>query len=416
MVANLKTAEALQVTGQEFSTDRVAAPARPLHYCFINPPLEYYSPVCGGAVATIYMEQVRELIARGHKASVLSIVNDDPIYPNGDFVPIHSAGFDKFSFVHRKWVGLVHRVRHWDWPRYEYYLRSYSKALKTLSPAPDVVVVTNDWHAPRFIKKVLPNTKVIVWLQNEVRTQQKSLERQLPHIHAIVAVSDYIAGWTAKHHKISLDRIKTISNAVNLERFHPADGFLEPKKEVKVLFIGRIDPNKGPDIVADAVAVLKKEGLPVQLTVAGGLWWYGHGNEMADPFFRKLKVKMDAAGANYVGHVTRPNVPELIRTHDITCVLSRSNEPNALVVLEAMASGCAVIASNRGGLPQSAGGTGILVDPDDFESVVKALRALVADPALLREYKEKAIQRAALGSWNRNVNQLEQAVAAPSPQ
>ncbi|MGA2163148.1 MAG: hypothetical protein ABSH36_01610, partial [Solirubrobacteraceae bacterium] len=51
----------------------------------------------------------------------------------------------------------------------------------------------------------------------------------------------------------------------------------------RVLFLGRIDPNKGPDIAADAVATLRAEGLQVKLTVAGGLWFYGHGREMEDP-------------------------------------------------------------------------------------------------------------------------------------
>ena len=99
--------------------------------------------------------------------------------------------------------------------------------------------------------------------------------------------------------------------------------------------------------------------MPISLTVAGGLWFYGHGDEMNDPYFRLLKSKMDAAEASCLGHVVRAEVPELIRDHDVVCVLSRSQEPFSLVALEAMASGCAVIASNRGGLPEACGGSGL---------------------------------------------------------
>ena len=169
---------------------------------------------------------------------------------------------------------------------------------------------------------------------------------------------------------------------------------------MRTLFIGRIDPNKGPDIAADSVYALQQEGLHLTFTVAGGLWFYGHGNEMEDPYFRKLKEKMDNAHANYAGYVTRPDVPAVVRRHDVAFVLSRSNEPFGLVTLEAMASGCAVISSNRGGLPEACGGAAMLVDPDDLASVTASLRILATDKVALRDWKMKAVERAGRASWS----------------
>src|SRR5204863_4023397 len=125
-------------------------------------------------------------------------------------------------------------------------------------------------------------------------------------------------------------------------------------------------------------------------------------------FFRKLKEKIERIEANYLGHVTRDKVPQLIREHDIVCVLSRSQEPFGLVVLEAMASGCAVIASNRGGLPDACGDAGIMVDPDRFEAVVAAMRSLVTNPALLAEHKQRSVNRAAKASWATKAAEFEQ--------
>ena len=164
---------------------------------------------------------------------------------------------------------------------------------------------------------------------------------------------------------------------------------------------------KGPDIAADAVAVLQREGLPVHLTVAGGLWFYGHGSEMADPFFRELKEKMDAVGADYKGHVTRPDVPALVRSMDVSCVLSRTHDPNPLVCLESMASGCAVIGADRGGIPDAFGEAGMLVDPDDFEAVVGHLRRMASDPDALKEQKQRSVARASRASWAANADQWE---------
>ena len=145
----------------------------------------------------------------------------------------------------------------------------------------------------------------------------------------------------------------------------------------------------------------------MHLTVAGGLWFYGHGNEMADPFFRELKEKMDTAHADYKGHVTRPNVPALVRSMDVSCVLSRTHDPNPLVCLESMASGCVVIGADRGGIPDAFGEAGMLVDPDDFEAVTGHLRRMASDPDALREQKQRSVARASHASWAANADQWE---------
>jgi len=72
-----------------------------------------------------------------------------------------------------------------------------------------------------------------------------------------------------------------------------------------------------------------------------------------------------------------------------------------------MASGCAVIASNRGGLPEACGGAAMLVDPDNFQQVVDCLRALAEDSTLLRSFKRKSVARASTESWMSKTAMLE---------
>ncbi len=378
-----------------------------MHIAFLNMPIEYYSPTSGGAVATIIMQTAKELLARGHRVTVLTVRNDDPLYPVGEIVPLDAKQRSQLSLPQRAVSRLRHRARAWDYAYYEYYLASFRRALGRLSPAPDVVVCFNDLVSPPYVKAVLPRAKVLVNLQNEQGTRQTDLRETTEAVHTFVACSRHIRDWTQKKYGVPDDKMAVINNGIDLEAFHPRPDFLEPDARLRVLFIGRIDRNKGPDIAADAVAVLRGEGLPVDLTVAGGLWFYGHGNEMADPFFRELKGKMEAAGADYQGHVTRPDVPALVRSQDVVCVLSRTNDPNPLVCLEGMASGCAVIGADRGGIPDAFGEAGILVDPDDFGAVTGHLRRLATDPGELRGQKEKSVARAARASWARNAERLE---------
>jgi glycosyltransferase involved in cell wall biosynthesis len=379
------------------------------HFCFVNMPIEYYSPVSGGAISTIIMSTARELLERGHRVSVLTIKGPDEQYDIGTVVQLDGKKRDDLSFVQRRISALDGKLNRWDWPYFGYYLKSMREQLAQLQPAPDAVLVFNDLVSPAYIHKTLPKTKVMVWLQNEWRTRFDVRETDRS-THLFLTCSESIKRWTASEHSIALNRFLTVPSGVDQEIFFPRDGFMDGHEAPKVLFLGRIDPNKGPDITADAVAAMRAEGLPVSLTVAGGLWFYGHGREMEDPFFRTLKTKMDAAGANYVGHVPRSKVPALVRSHDIACVLSRSEEPFGLVALEAMASGCAVISSRRGGLPEACGGAAMLVDPDDFGAVTDSMRRLLTDPPLLREMKWRSVERAARAPWTGCAELLEQAL------
>jgi glycosyltransferase involved in cell wall biosynthesis len=378
-----------------------------MHICFLSPQTEYYSPTVGGAISTGIMQKSRRLIARGHRVSVLAVTNGEPTYSVGDFVPLPPAGRDNFNFLQRRLAGVRVRLQKWDRRFYEYYMRSFSRALRRMSPRPDAVICHNDFVSPRYIHRAVPQAKVIVSLHNEQGTRRKDLSDTLPYVHRFVANSDYIRRWTAAAHHIPLEQLVVTLNGVDHAEFRPREGYLDPVSRLRVLCLGRIDRNKGADLAADAVGVLRREGLSIQLTVAGDVWFYKRPGDEADPFKTLLKQKLDAVEAENLGHVPRANVPALVRRHDVVCVLSRSNEPFGLVALEAMASGCAVIASNRGGLPEACGGAAWLVNVDHFEEIVGALRTLATIPPVLNEYKRRSTVRAAQATWDANVDALE---------
>lgn len=380
-----------------------------MHICFVNMPIEFYSPVSGGAVSTVMMNYARCLEERGHQITVLSLTDGGAVYPVGEVVAIESGSREKLSFLRRRISGLQNKLQRWDNDYYEYYLRSYRNAIRNLKTPPDAIVVHNDLVSPRYLRQIAPKSKIVVWLHNEQRTRQKpsDLAESLRCIDHFIAVSDYIRDWTEKTYALADDKITTVLNGVDLEVFYPRADFLEETSPVRVLFVGRLDPNKGPDLVAQAVAQLRRENLPVTLTIAGAIWWYGFANQHQDPFFQKLKVQMDEAQAEYLGHVERAALPAVFRTHDVSCVLSRANDPCPLVTFESMASGCALLASSRGGIAQSCDGAALLVDPDDVDSVVSALRSLVENKKLLQTQKVKSVARAAQTTWRKNAGTVE---------
>lgn len=383
-----------------------------MHICFLNFIIEYYTPRSGGAVATVIMEMSRELIGRGHRVTVMTPMNGDTPYAVGRVVPLETRDRRSLSFIQRRVSDLNRAIHKWDWHFYEYYINSAVRELKRMDPAPDVVVAQNDLVAPSYIKRALPGTRVVVQLHNEMQTNRPEPLRQraIGDTDRFAVVSRCTADWTIDHHGIPADKVVIVNNGIDTQRFYPRPDFTEPRDRLKVLFIGRIDPNKGPHITARAIERLRcDEGLPIDLTVAGALWFYGDDDPHANPFFCELQEQIERVEGRYLGYVSRDDVPTLIREHDVVSVLSLSREPYGLVVTEAMASGCAVIGSNRGGIPEACGDAGMLVDPDDFDGVADAIRRLATDPHALRSAKLKSIERARQCTWANRVDRFEEA-------
>ncbi len=368
--------------------------------CFALPPIERYSPVSGGAIATCVMQVVRHLAARGHQVTVLADNHESEPYDVGQFVPIRCPMQRELPLWRRgvsKWRYRMHR---YDWPRQDVYVDAVAGAVRRLAPSPDVMVVENDLHSPWLLKRQFPGIRQVLWLHNEHHSRDESPNRCWAAIDHIVTNSDYIRRFTHDRYGVALDRMTVVHNGVDLDAFVPREGYNKPRRPLKVLALGRIDPNKGVDLAVDAVAALRSEGEDVEMTVVGGRWFFGD-EAGSDPYFLSLKDKMNRAGATYLGHLPRKQVPAIIAQHDIACVLSRSQEPFGLVALETMACGCAVIASDRGGLPEACAGAARVVDVNRFDSVVDVLRELVQSPERLAEAKQASRQRALRADWGK---------------
>lgn len=381
-----------------------------MNICFLNMPIEYYSPTSGGAVSTITMETARELERAGDRVTVITKTQSDSTYAVGQVVPISVPDRNDLNFVQRRIAGMRRRLNQWDWPYYAGYRKAFSRAIRQLDSPPNAIITFNDLVTAKYLRELLPDAKIGVWLQNEQRTCQKDLSATIAATNVFFTCSQYIKDWTCRTHGIDPNKIVVAHSGVDCSSFHPSKVFPSRDKSLRAIFVGRIDPNKGPDIAADAVAAVRHEGLNVCLTVAGGLWFYGNGQENKDPYFQTLKPKLDTIDATWLGHVTRDRLPALIREHDVAFVLSRSNEPFALVTLEAMASGCAVISSNRGGLPESCGGAALLVDPDRLNDVTDHLRRLATDEELLQDLKRKSVERARQATWAATAGIIRQAL------
>lgn len=153
-----------------------------------------------------------------------------------------------------------------------------------------------------------------------------------------------------------------------------------------VLFVARLIGVKRCDLLLDAAALLAREGTPI------ALWIAGDGAER--PALERRAADLSLDGVRFLGSVATSALPELYGAADLF-VLPSDHEPWGAVVLEAMACGLPVVASDRvGSAPDLVDDTtGAVFPAGDAAALADRLRRLLASPDRLRRMGDRAADR-----------------------
>ncbi len=165
-----------------------------------------------------------------------------------------------------------------------------------------------------------------------------------------------------------------------------------------VLSVGTIEPRKGLDTLAAAVAGIRAHRPEVTLVLAGPTGW--------------LSVPgLEGDGIRRLGKVDEPTLDALYRRAEV-CALPSRYEGFGLPVLEAMARGCPVVASDATALTEVVGRAGRLVPPGDVPAWTTALDEVLGDPGLRADLAARGHGRAAEFSWTATATAHLEAYAA----
>jgi D-inositol-3-phosphate glycosyltransferase len=175
-----------------------------------------------------------------------------------------------------------------------------------------------------------------------------------------------------------------------------------------VLFAGRLQPHKGPDIAIEALAHLPSD---VHLVVVGGP--SGAGLDHPEALLDLAGRRGVAERVTFLPPVAQSELADWYVAADVVCVPSHS-ESFGLVALEAQACGTPVVAAAVGGLTTAVvdGVTGLLVNGHAAADYARALGALLDDPMLRGTMGAKAAVHAAEFSWETTADRLVATYAA----
>lgn len=200
----------------------------------------------------------------------------------------------------------------------------------------------------------------------------------------IISDSEKVTQHLIDKQRISPQKIRTILNGIDIEKFQKEINIKNKKRELGIkeggLVIGivaRLEPIKDHLTLLDAFNRISKKIPEVVLVVVGD----GSLRESLKNRIEKLKI---GDKVYFLG--VRNDISEIIRIFDIF-VLSSLSEGLSLSLLEAMAVGLPVVATDVGGNPEVIvdGITGLLVPPNDPESMAKAIIEILSNEKLSRE-------------------------------
>jgi glycosyltransferase involved in cell wall biosynthesis len=241
--------------------------------------------------------------------------------------------------------------------------------------------IPHQWHIHEIFSGPAPLVKFICNL----------LDSTTPYP---IAVSNAVA----RHWQplLKKSRVQVIHNGIPYDEFLTDNPLAKkelglPEDKVIIGMVGRVNPLKGQHFFLDMAERIASAHPQTHFILVGDP--FSGYEPILEDLLNKIKEKKLEDRVIYLGY--RTDVPALMKAMDIFVLPSIFQDPFPTVVLEAMASGKPVVATDGGGSPEMVvdGETGFLIPTGDVERGVEALEKLISNPTLREQFGKAGRER-----------------------
>jgi spore coat protein SA len=381
---------------------------------FVTQPTHAVLPPSGSL--ELWTREVARRLAPEHDVTVFATRSDDTEHAERDGVRyrlINHAHDHRVARVARPaWRLLPDDRAYFATPLYA--LLYWSRVGRELRRGGyEVAHIFNYSQALPILARLAPGTKLVLHMQCEWLTQlsRPMLERRLSHADLILGCSRPITNGIRARFPATAERAHTVFNGIDAAALACAR---DPRGAAhKLLYVGRLSPEKGLHLLVDAFNELISRRPELELTLVGEEATVPPSMLVRladDPRIRELEAFYAGSYAEalvqrlspearsrvrFTGAVPYADVHQHYREADVF-VLPSLMEAFGMPLAEALAAGLPAVASRTGGIVDIVddGETGRLVDPGDPDALAAAIDQLLDDPALRAAFSENGRAKA----------------------
>jgi glycosyltransferase involved in cell wall biosynthesis len=314
-----------------------------------------------------------------------------------------------------------------------WYFRHYGQriAADLQLVGPEIVHVQNFSQFVPWIKRRNPRSKVVLHMHADwlVELDRCWLEPRLAAADTIICCSGYYANGIRAAWPQFAGRVHVVYNGAAPEEFTDInEKLLRPEESRRILFVGRMVPDKGLHILIEAFNGLVEELPHAELFIVGSIPMIARaslavhtskeamvrelarfGGARFEGYLRSRLTPAATKRVTITGEVPRNELIRHYRDSDLLVLPSILPEGFGIPIVEAACCGLPTVATRRGGIPEVIvdGETGRLVEAGDAAGLRAAIADLLKDDAQRRRMGQAAHARTLqLFTWSRIVEQL----------
>jgi glycosyltransferase involved in cell wall biosynthesis len=242
------------------------------------------------------------------------------------------------------------------------------RARRTVVTFHDLFVMTGEYSSPEFRERFKQQAR-------------QAAERS----DLIIAISQFTARQVEELLGVEPSRIRVIHHGTRLPAGAPSE-----QRQNLILTVGAIQKRKN---IARLVGAFERTPPGWRLAIAGAANGYGAAEQLS-----AIEKSPRRADIDVLGYVSDEQLQSLYSRAGIFAFPSL-DEGFGMPVLDAMAHGIPVVASNRSAIPEVTGDAALLIDPENADELGEAVHRLTSDPALREDLARRGGDRARQLTW-----------------